>query len=206
MSCGNLDLIIEFMKNPYFKKAHISTQIMEQLLEDFIADIPVEQVSENCSLSVRSIQSLFRRLRAQIAFFGWQFEDLSEKHQLNLNKMADEIYFTAIQRNNKVIIIPTTLMNDKTSILIPPSEQFFQRLIIAPTENIRIHSNQDIERGYKDNLLDNFWVFTKNRLRKFYGIPKNVFYLHLRECQFRFNLRHKNIYDLLKQMLRLYPL
>jgi transposase len=36
-----------------------------------------------------------------------------------------------------------------------------------------------------------------NRLIKFHSIAKNTFYLHLKECEWRFNLRNNNLYDIL---------
>ncbi|HJA79439.1 MAG TPA: IS1595 family transposase, partial [Candidatus Desulfovibrio intestinavium] len=38
------------------------------------------------------------------------------------------------------------------------------------------------------------------------GIHKHSFYFHLKECEFRFNHRHEDIYKLLLKMLRENPL
>ena len=40
---------------------------------------------------------------------------------------------------------------------------------------------------------------------KFHGIPKATFYLHLKECEFRFNYRNPNIYQFILEMLRKIP-
>jgi len=37
---------------------------------------------------------------------------------------------------------------------------------------------------------------------KFHRIPKTTFYLHLKECEFRFNYGNRNIYKLTLEMLR----
>ena len=54
------------------------------------------------------------------------------------------------------------------------------------------------------NGIENFWGIAKTRLSKFRGISKNTFYLHLKECEFRFNHRNENIYKLLLKLLRKY--
>ena len=41
------------------------------------------------------------------------------------------------------------------------------------------------------NGIENFWGVVKARLYKFKGRNKETFYLHLKECEFRFNNRHK---------------
>ena len=56
------------------------------------------------------------------------------------------------------------------------------------------------------NGIENFWGLAKVRLSKFRGMHKSTFYLHLKECEFRFNHRHENLYDLILTMLRNYPL
>ena len=48
------------------------------------------------------------------------------------------------------------------------------------------------------NGIENFWGIAKVRLYKLRGMNKETFYLHLKECEFRFNNRHKNLYLLLK--------
>jgi transposase len=50
------------------------------------------------------------------------------------------------------------------------------------------------------------WGLAKVRLSRFRGIHKSTFYLHLKECEFRFNHRSENLYVLLLAMLRNNPL
>jgi len=40
------------------------------------------------------------------------------------------------------------------------------------------------------NGIESFWAYAKTRLRKFSGLNKNTFYLHLKETEFRFNYRN----------------
>ena len=54
--------------------------------------------------------------------------------------------------------------------------------------------------------IENFWGLAKTRLSRFRGISKNTFYLHLKECEFRFNYRQKDIYKFLLREFRNQPL
>jgi transposase-like protein len=45
-------------------------------------------------------------------------------------------------------------------------------------------------------------VLDKNRLMEFREIRKNCFYLHLKECEFRFNYRHENLYEILLKLVK----
>ncbi len=56
------------------------------------------------------------------------------------------------------------------------------------------------------NGIENFLGLAKVCLVKFRGMHKSTFNLHLKECEFRYNYRHQNLYDLLLEMLRKKPL
>jgi transposase len=43
-------------------------------------------------------------------------------------------------------------------------------------------------------------------LKKFHGWQKDTFYLHLKECEFRFNHRNKDMYQVLLKEFRKHPL
>ncbi|QHU89675.1 IS1595 family transposase [Candidatus Saccharibacteria bacterium oral taxon 955] len=43
------------------------------------------------------------------------------------------------------------------------------------------------------NGIENFWGITKVRLAKLRGLRKDHFNLHLKECEFRYNMRHEEI-------------
>lgn len=56
------------------------------------------------------------------------------------------------------------------------------------------------------NGIESFWGFAKNRLVKYQGIAKEDFYLHLKECEFRFNMRGRDMYKFLLKEFRERPL
>ena len=66
-----------------------------------------------------------------------------------------------------------------------------------------------VERGNPGDRIDGiegFWGYAKSRLVKYQGIPEEDFYLHLRECEFRFNMRGRDIYRFMLRELRERPL
>jgi len=56
------------------------------------------------------------------------------------------------------------------------------------------------------NGIESFWSYAERNLQKFNGINKKSFNLHLKECEFRFNNRDKNIYNLFLKLLHDCPL
>ena len=52
------------------------------------------------------------------------------------------------------------------------------------------------------NGIEGFWGWSKTRLVKFRGMSKSSFYLHLKECEFRFNHRKDDLYKLLLKLIK----
>ena len=69
------------------------------------------------------------------------------------------------------------------------------------------HGANEFANGKRHiNGIESFWSFAKRRLMKFHGICPKTFYLHLKECEFRFNHRHQDLYQVILKMLREKPL
>ena len=69
------------------------------------------------------------------------------------------------------------------------------------------HSHDEFARGKCHvNGIESFWSFTKRRLAKFNGLTDDKFVLHLKECEFRFNNRQKDLYQILLKFLRESPI
>ncbi len=74
-------------------------------------------------------------------------------------------------------------------------------------KHFRVRHGQDefVEKGNPSNHIngiESFWSYAKRRLQQFNGVPKDQFYLFLKETEFRFNHRHDNLYLLLLRLLR----
>jgi len=52
------------------------------------------------------------------------------------------------------------------------------------------------------NGIENFWGLAKVRLAKLRGLRRDHFNLHLKECEFRYNMRHEDMYKKLLNILR----
>ena len=69
------------------------------------------------------------------------------------------------------------------------------------------HGHNEFARGKTHiNGIESFWSYAKTRMSRFRGIGKNSFLLHLKECEFRFNYRDKNLSLLVLKILRNMPL
>ena len=82
----------------------------------------------------------------------------------------------------------------------------YDGLVVDGYKHYRInHTENEFSnnRGNHINGIENFWSFAKRRLRKFNGIRAKDSYLHLKECEFRYNERI-NLYQKMLQILKLF--
>lgn len=80
----------------------------------------------------------------------------------------------------------------------------YDGLILNGYEHYRVyHAKHEFVRGKSHvNGIESFWSFAKRRLAKFNGLAGHKFFLHLKECEFRFNHRHDNLEQALLNLMR----
>jgi transposase len=80
----------------------------------------------------------------------------------------------------------------------------YDGLILNGYDHYRVfHSSNEFARGKCHvNGIESFWSFAKRRLAKFNGLTDEKFILHLKESEFRFNLRAEK--DLLPHLCKLW--
>jgi transposase len=85
----------------------------------------------------------------------------------------------------------------------------YDRLVdVGYSKHFRVnHGKDEFVRGtHHVNGIESFLNSAKSRLHQFHGIAPEKFYLHLKECEYRFNQRRHNLYVELLKLLRKYPL
>ena len=84
----------------------------------------------------------------------------------------------------------------------------YDGLVVNGYDHYRVfHSDNEFARGKCHvNGIESFWSFTKRRMAKFNGLTDEMFYLHLKESEWRFNHRNDNLYLLLLREFRKNPL
>jgi transposase-like protein len=74
--------------------------------------------------------------------------------------------------------------------------------------HVRVDHGQDefVRGDVHINGIEAFWGYAKTRLARFRGMNKTTFALHLKECEFRYNNRGKNLTRLILKICRKNPL
>ena len=219
------------IKNRYQKFSKISEPKFRQIIRYFALDLTASDTARLTGISVRSINNLYLKLRVRLAQLAEHNAPLSGIVEMDESYFGAQrirgkrgrgaggktIVFGILKRGETVYteIVPNaakaTLLKvirghlDVQSIINTDGWRAYDGLVdVGYEKHFRVHhGNNEFARGNQHiNGIESFWSYAKGRLAKFKGVAKHTFYLHLKETEFRFNHRHKNVYKTLLKMLR----
>lgn len=223
------------MSNKYYFRARISERKFRQIVRLFSEDLTATQISRIIGVSRNTINGIMRKLRERIAehceesspfrghievdesFFGAR----RVKGKRGRGAYGKTIVFGIYKRNGNVYteIVPNcsraTLQGiirarvHRLSTIYSDRWRGYNGVVdLGYRKHYRLdHGRNEFVRGRSHiNGIEGFWGLAKTRLVKFKGMHKHTFYLHLKECEFRYNHRNQNIYKTLLVLLNEIPL
>lgn len=221
-------------ENKYYKRSKIPEWKFRSLVLYFARDLSATEVARLTGLTRKSVTTIFLKIRQRIAQERKRSSPLqtgkieqSEAH--SCTRCICGRRGCGINHGKPVFSL---LEYDKQiyTKIIPDCKKAPLRAIIRgrPVEDSVLRNNGwhgynglvdvEYERAFRvakdclqDNLysfdeIDSFWSFARRRLEKFNGIPNRTFPLHLKECEWRFNLRDRDLYAELLTLLRQHPI
>jgi transposase-like protein len=217
-------------KNKYINHAHISEAKFRRILRYFCSDLTATQTAQLTRISRNSINKIFAKIRQRIFQMtlqeGRQYGVLEVDESyfgakrirgkrgrgaagktpvFGLLKRGGKVYVEIIKKASRSELLP--IIQGKIlegSIINSDGWRAYDGLILNGYTHHRVHhSKNEFSRGKSHiNGIEGFWAFAKIRLVKFKGMNAQTFYLHLKECEFRFNHRHDNLYVILLKEFR----
>jgi transposase-like protein len=221
--------------NRYLSRARISETRFRNFLRCFALDLSATQAAEMTRVHRNTANALYRRIRLRLAEESERESPLSGEVELDESYFGPRrvpgkhgrgagkkvIVFGLLKRHGRVYtqVVPnvrkSTLQQiirgrvDLTSTIYSDYLNSYQGLVnVGYSKHYRLQHEQDeFARGSAPiNGIESFWSFAKRRLQKFNGVPAHTFYLHLKECEWRFNHRDQDLYRELLRLLRANPL
>jgi transposase len=224
------------MKNKYIIRTRISEPKFREIIRYFSLDIEANKIAEITNVSRPCINRILKAVRKRIAEFcefespfkqgeiemdesffgarrvrGVRGRGARGKHIVfGLIKRKGKVYTQVVRNCSASTLLPIIQAKvDSSSEIFTDGFRAYDGLVDAGYKKHHrvFHGTNEFANGRKHiNGIENFWGLAKVRLAKFRGIHKNTFYLHLKECEFRFNYRHENLYLLLLKIIRENPL
>ncbi len=221
--------------NRYVKRSRISEAKFREFVKCFSLDLDAHQIALLNGLNRNTVNRYLRLVRTRIAEFCEQSSPFRGEIEVDESyfgakrikgKRGRGAYnktpvFGILQRQGMVYteIVPDcakqTLQGiirgrvELESVIHSDSWRGYDGLVdLGYKKHYRVHhGTNEFANGKRHiNGIESFWSYAKRRLMKFHGIPKTTFYLHLKECEFRFNYRNQDTFKLVLKMLRKNPL
>ena len=221
--------------NRYYNRAKISEAKFRYVLRLFALDLTASDTARLTSLSVRSVNALYLRLRQRLLTWCPVPAELSGAVELDESYFGPRrvrgkrgrgasgktIVFGLFKRGGQVYteIVPDcskkTLQGvirgkiDAAAMVNTDGWRGYDGLVdVGFDRHFRVRHGQDefVQGASHINGIESFWSFAKARLQQFKGVPKHTFLLHLKESEFRFNHRYEDLYKRLLKLLRQQPL
>jgi len=121
-------------------------------------------------------------------------------------KRGESIFITVVRNCSREELLPIIQGHIlENSTVYTDGWKAYDGLIINGYDHYRVfHSLDEFARGKCHvNGIESFWSFAKRRLAKFNGIASSKFVLYLKECEFRFNHKEENLFDILCNILKI---
>ena len=219
------------MENKYFKRSHISEAKSRQVIRLFCEDLTATQAAELTSLNRKTANRLFTEIRRVIVRYCESTSPLSGEVEIDESYFGPRRVRGVRGRGagRKTIVFGLLKRRGKVYTQVVPNasretlKQIIQARIAADStvysdgwrsydglvdwgykKHYRVnHGQNEFARGHSHiNGIENFWGLAKVRLAKLRGIRSDHFNLHLKECEFRYNMRNENMYHVLLKLLR----
>lgn len=204
------------MKNKLLKGGHLSEKKCREILQLFSEDLTATQIADISGVSRVTVNNYFKLLRTMIALhsdvsLGDIRKTAVEDYFNTPTGEAPPGYFGVLRQNDRVYLQWLKSYCGETVRKVLADEVVEDEIAthLAQFDAITECSNWDLhwvkkpQKIPQDQLTDiaRFWAYTKTRLQKFRGLNKNTLYLHIKECEFRFNSRNNDVLSRLYEVI-----
>lgn len=223
------------MGNAYIIRSRLSNHQFRRFLKLFCLDLTATQIAQIASLNRNTVNRLVSLIRHRLAELseeqarmagiievdGSYFGAHRVRGKRGRGASGKTIVFGLHKRGGCVFtqIVPDCskavlqgVIRGKVaaeSVIHSDGWPAYEGLVdLGYEKHYRVHHGaNEFARGKNHiNGIESFWSYAKHRLKKFHGWQKDAFYLHLKECEFRFNHRNKDMYQVLLKEFRKHPL
>ena len=223
------------MKNKYITRSKISEAKFRQFVRLSCVDLNATQIAQVAALNRNTANRLLQGIRERIALACETESPVSGEVEVDESYFGARrvrglrrrgargktIVFGLFKRQGRVYTetVPdcsrVTLQGiirgrvDPESVIHSDGWRGYNGLVdLGYQKHYRVqHGENEFANEHSHiNGIESFWAYAKTRLIRFRGIQKHTFYFHLKECEFRFNHRHDNLYKMILKMCRKNPL
>jgi transposase len=218
------------MRNHYLKRSHISEAKFRAIMRYFCLDLTATNTALISDISRNSINGIYALLRCLIALLSINSSPSSGEFELDesyfgarrvrgkrgrgaarkapvfgILKHYGQFLAEIIKNCSKAQLMPIIQGNSfEGSTIHTKSWKVYDGLILNGYDHHRMYHSHDefVREKSHVNGIKSFWSFAKRRLAKFNGLTDEKFILHLKECEFRFNIDKDEMFNILIKIIK----
>ncbi len=209
------------MKNRMLKGAHLSERKCQEIIHLFCEDLTATEIAHVTGVSRVTINAYLKMIRVRLARFCDEAFPLHflPSNFLLFGSASSQLPVTAFYgfASWNGLVFSTGLTNiDRESLQSWQKEEKKEGLYnmndlhaVADFTNWRLFRKEVKDSRMVGGVPDDisgFWSLTRNRLMKFRGLNRNTLYLHIKECEYRYNYRNEDLQLKLLQLIHTAPL
>ena len=217
------------MTKRLIKNSKLTNRVLGRLIDFFALEVPAKKAAMALGINRHSAERVYHLIRLRLAaecekqspfegevevdesYFGGHRKGnrgrgaAGKVPVFGLLKRQGMVYTRIVKdvsRETLRKIIRTQVVPE--SIIYSDGFRSYDGLILDGFKHYRIRHEETFARKYNHiNGIENFWGFTKTKLKKYYGINRKYLYLYLKEMEFRFNNRKDpNLGLLMRKILK----
>ena len=221
--------------NRYASRSKISEAKFRQIVKLFAIDLDASQIAQVTGLNRNTVNRYLLAIRQRIAEFCEQQSPVLGEIELDESYFGPRRVKGLRGRGaaNKTIVFGIFKRQGRVyTEIVPDCSRATLQAVIRGRVSVESVVHSDGWRGYNGlvdlgyqkhfrvnhgenefatershiNGIESFWGYAKTRLARFRGLKKDMFFFHLKECEFRFNHRGQDIYKVLLKIVRARPL
>jgi len=195
------------------RKSRLTKKQQLKLMEFFVAGATARTTADLVGVNRNTATTFFHKLRKIIAshvedrsvvegeieidesYFGGRRKGKRGRGAagkvpvFGILKRKGKVYTKVIDDTKSTTLMPIIHCKVRPdSIVYTDTYKSYNALDVAHFKHERInHSELFADKQNHINGIENFWNQAKRHLRKFNGVPKQHFYLYIKECEWRFN-------------------
>lgn len=223
-------------RNPYYHRSRIPVKKFRLLARHFASDLTAAEVADLTGLTRKTVTTVFLKIRERIAdecertpppvddwaivnarYYGPHYAGKTRGVCAGSGVRVFELVGRSGRLYTEVVSdggVPRPEAGGRgravtRRVAHPGGRHILDGLIgMALSSQFptpRVEGGESVGSRHVHTLYE-FWWFVSHRLRKFHGVTEGKFHLHLKECEYRFNLRDEDLYSELLGLLRRHPL
>ena len=204
-NCPRCSLRFREFSGTYLDHLRIPFNELSHILYLFVLGVPSYRCRGYLSVSLKTAQRIYTMFRH--AIYDHSLVQLQEMILSGEIEMDETLYgghrkgkrgwgaagkhmvFGMYQRNGHVMTFPVPDRKIDTLIL----------LVFQHSKTGSLYYSDDWHAPIRG--IEGFWSFSKNWLYQYRGIPTHHFHLYLKETEFRFNNRERDLFQLISHLL-----